>query len=116
MARLEVPIQVQGLKPVQTMFELLANYYDELPDGLKRSIAELFEDGEFVAGEFTVDDWRERGLMGEKVETDFKTDKITSVNKILKRVGYLEDGIELDAYPEKFKLGARGHVIIQWGY
>lgn len=116
MAKLEIPLNVQGMEPVKTLFELITHYYAQLPEGLQKSIVELFEDSEFVAGEFTANDWRNRGLDGGDVETDFPTTEIVSVNKILKRVRYREDGIALEAYPEKFKLGAKGHVIIEWGY
>jgi hypothetical protein len=109
-----VKAEMQNVEPVSTLIELLGKYQDQLPEELLQSLLELAECG---ATEFTVKDWDQLGYRDCKVETDFHTDRIVSANRILKRVRWHDDdGYELEAYPEKFKLGAKGHVILEWGY
>lgn len=112
MAKLQAKIEVQGAEEIKTLIVLLDKYQDDLPGELVGALHDL---ADCDACEFGVDEFHNAAGVGAKVETDFHTDKILSVNKILRRVRYCGDKNEiLEAYPEHFKLGANGHVFIQW--
>lgn len=109
-----VNVRVQDIDLVKTLIELLGKHEDRLPDELKASINELADS---PALEFGGDDFQKMAGPSRKVETDFHTDQIITVNHVLKRVTFLDtDGTWGIAYPEKFRLGAPGKVFIQWGY
>jgi len=109
-----VNVRLQDIDLVKTLIELLGKYEDRLPDELKASINELADSS---ALEFGINDFQRLAGTSQKAETDFHTDKIVTVNHVLKRVTFIDtDGVWGIAYPDKFRLGAAGKVFISWGY
>lgn len=109
----KVKIDVRGFDKVKTLIELLSQYQDSLPADLKLALMELADSKEI---EFRVDQFKE--MAGQSVlETDFHTDRIVRVNHVLRRVAFLDEENVLSVdFPDKFRLGAGGKVLIEWGY
>jgi len=109
----EIKVQVQDLDKFKTLIELLGRYQDQLPSDLVTALHDLADSKSI---EFGADDFQKQAS-GHDIETDFLTDKIVSVNHVLKRVTYLDSfGKFAIAFPDKFTLGIPGKTIISWGY
>lgn len=110
--RESVKIEVSGADKVITLINLLDKYSEQLPIELIESLNELANCDQC---EFDHDAFINAGGIVGETDTDFHTKKIISVNKILKRVKWLDDdGNECESYPEKFTLKSNSKTLIQW--
>jgi len=109
----EVKIDIKNLDLFKNLVSLLEKHFDDLPKELQESLEEVSKNG---VNDFTSDDFYEMfGIPNpELTETSFRTMNIISINKILKKVVFVENLEKLTEYPETFYLKYDGKTIIEW--
>ena len=111
----KIKIELQDIELIKNLIELLEMHFENLPIDLQNKLKEIEETG---LNDFTADDFKLMYPNADYSKLDFSIDfssqkVLLSVNKILKKVTYYNDGVKV-IYPEYFYLRHDGKTIIEW--
>ena len=111
----KIKIELQDIKLVKNLLELLEMHFENLPIDLQNKLKEIEETG---LNDFKAEDFELMYPNADYSKLDFSIDfssrkVLLSVNKILKKVTYYNDGVKI-IYPEHFYLRYDGKTIIEW--
>ena len=112
-SKLKVELDVKNIDLFKNLVELLEKHFDDLPVEIQDSLKTISKDG---INDFTADDFFDMfpDRDSSKIETSFRTSKIMSINKILRKVVFYEDDKIKTEYPDSFYLKYDGISILEW--
>jgi hypothetical protein len=110
MAKLEVEITVKGIREVKNICDLLNKYYEQLPKELQDALVDIEKYG---ISDIDRDVLVERYPNGFIEQNSLNLKQVISVNKVLKIVKILDDGLKT-LYPEHFWLKVNDDIIAEW--
>jgi hypothetical protein len=112
MKNITIDINIKDIEVFKNLVELLEKYFDNLPKELQDKLKEAEENG---INDIDADYALDRFGANSKIETSFKTDKIISINKILKKVKFIsDDGCSAIEYPEHFFVKINDTMLVEW--
>lgn len=116
MKKQKIKIELKDIDLVKNLIELLQTKFDELPKDIQESIMQIEEGG---LNDIDYDKFIELFGSFDNYENSFHSKEIASVNKILKKVCYIETDTKGNIlrkveYPEHFWCSANGEKVIEW--
>lgn len=106
-----IKVDIENIEEIKNLVELLEKNFERLPKQLKDSLRDISKHG---INDIDAKYVRERWGDDIKIETNFKTDSIISVNRILKKVVYEDDKGVKTEYPEQLLIKVNGELLVQW--
>ena len=111
----EIKIELKDIELIKNLVELLEMHFEDLPMNLQKKLKEIEDTG---LNDFKAEDFELMYTNADYSKLDFSIDfssqkVLLSVNKILKKVTYYNDGVKI-IYPEHFYLRYDGKTIIEW--
>lgn len=108
----KVQIEIKDLEIFEHLVELINKHFDNLPKELQDNLKEVAENGiSDIDADYVIRKYKKI----DKIETNFKTNKILTVNKILKKVTYPDDKFNiLEDYPASFFIKINDDVLVEW--
>lgn len=106
----KIKIELKDIELIKNLIELLEMYFEYLPIDLQKKLKEIEETG---LNDFKAEDFKLMYPDADYSKLDFSIDKVLSINKILKKVVYYDDGVKT-IYPEHFYLRYDDKSIIEW--
>ena len=106
----EIKIELKDIELIKNLIELLEIHFEDLPIDLQNKLKEIEETG---LNDFKTEYFELMYPNADYSKLDYSIDKVLSINKILKKVVYYDDGVRT-IYPEHFYLRYDGKTIIEW--
>lgn len=114
MKDLKLEVSITDLETFRNLIELLERHFEALPLELQNSLIEVSKEGINDITNKTLSDKGYYNISPYKFKTNFKYKDILSINKILKKINYFEDGKNKESYPETFYLKINNEIIVEW--
>ena len=109
---MKIELELKDIDIIKNLLELIESHYEDLPTELKKQLHIISEEG---FNDITSDTLDKMLISGNRViKTNIYTDKIVSVNKVLRKVLIMEDGVIKPIYPVNFYLIVNDIKIVEW--
>ena len=114
MKDLKLEVSITDLETFRNLIELLERHFETLPLELQNSLIEVSKEGINDITNKTLSDKGYCNISPYKFKTNFKYKNILSINKILKKVKYIDNNIYKESYPETFYFKINNEIIVEW--